>query len=224
MQADPETMNKSIEIRAKPRGLLTKTYEHAFLGEKCRVSLVFVGGTNLKLVLDSLSAESKNILRFDIKMDHQSFERYFERVSDTKYENMGETLHKVIEVLSDDATEAGDLEEINEFMQQFGDMKVSNDEIEACRFKENQSEESFWESLTEMLSAAEACLGEEGFDSISSVTDPQFIKYVKFRVWEEGKRKDLTFIVEDTEHSEFKIYQKNLFETHGNAPPNCRHC
>ena len=122
---------------------------------------------------------------------------------------------KVIHTVHDEAADAEQLDEVLNFIKTFGDEKNVNEDLAAYRFKGKKQEDLFLNMFGQMIMTMQKFLADKGMETIDKLLDSSNLKYLKMRITRESHIRDMIFMVEYPDKAEYKVYMKNLYETHG---------
>lgn len=150
----------------------------------------------------------------DMQIDTPTFIKFFEKSYVNQAENKSETIMDIIESIKEEK-DAEERMKVRNVIQKYTTSEIMDAEVTAYRFKDKESETTFLEVLEDCLRTLEKFIVEKGIDSISKAADSQIVKYFKLRIMNEGKKKNISLMVENPELSSFKVYLKNLYETYG---------
>lgn len=152
----------------------------------------------------------------EVNLDDQTFNKYFEIYSEKPQTNHSDFLLNTLDVLEDDEANFEELKEIAATVQKLESKDTAIfEEISSCKFKSQTEERLFFDYISDCLQDMEAFFKEKGFESYTKLTQSSPIKFAKLRFCQEGKKKNLSLLIEDPDAAKYYVYQKNLYETYG---------
>lgn len=151
-----------------------------------------------------------------MNLEDSSFDKFFERFSEKPVENQSEEILDALDILEDDEADAEQLQELTALVKKAESNDRIDAEIQSCKFKGPNEEKTFTETLLSSIREIEAFYSESlGCDSFAKIALSPTTKFTKLRYFQDGKRRNLSFMIESPETERYKVYMKNLFETYG---------
>lgn len=119
------------------------------------------------------------------------------------------------DILEDEDADADELKEVEAIVKRAENVDEVREEIQVCKFKGQNEEKAFVDSLMDTLIEIETFLGALGYDSFDKITAPQTTKFTKLRYFQEGKKRNVAFMAEQPETEKYRVHMKNFFQTYG---------